>query len=162
MKNLFNVGDIVDIGIEKEKARQQFYSQVSDAFDDPELKELFSKLSVWESVHVQKFEQVRSSLKEIAPTESYPGELTSYVQALVDDKLYKSVAPASFAKTIQSPLDAIEMGIGFEKDAILLFLELSQYVRAKNNDVLQELLAEERQHIVALIKMKKSIASDET
>ena len=162
MKNLFNVGDIVDIGIEKEKARQQFYSQVSDAFDNPELKDLFSKLSMWESVHVKKFEEVRASLKGAIPTESYPGELTSYIQALVDDKLYKSVEPVSFAKTIQSPLDAIEMGIGFEKDAILLFLELSQYVRAKNNDVLQQLLAEERQHIVALVKMKKQVTSNET
>ena len=162
MKNLFNVGDIVDIGIEKEKARQQFYSQVSDAFDNPELKDLFSKLSMWESVHVKKFEEVRASLKGATPTESYPGELTSYVQALVDDKLYKSVEPVSFAKTIQSPLDAIEMGIGFEKDAILLFLELSQYVRTKNNDVLQQLLAEERQHIVALVKMKKQVSSNET
>ena len=56
--------------------------------------------------------------------ESYPGEMQAYMDSLVDDKLYGAVSPESFAENVKTPTEAINYGIGFEKDAILLFMEL--------------------------------------
>ena len=158
MMNVLKIVDVVDIGIEKEKARRDFYDHVSKNFEDGELKDLFAKLRDWEETHIKKFQAIRGSLDETSTVESYPGELTSYMDALVDDMLYKEVSPNAFDENVKTPLDAITYGIGFEKDAILLFMELSNYVLAKDKSVIQKLMEEERHHLVSLIKMKKKFS----
>ncbi len=155
MENIFTVGDVVDIGIQKEIARRDYYGQVSEAFDDEELKGLFAKLRDWEAGHIKKFEKIRNNLKEKRTKESYPGELQAYMDALVDNKLYTEVSPDQFAKNVKTPIRAIEYGIAFEKDAIMLFMELLGYVKSSQKEVITELMEEERHHIVFLIKLKK-------
>ena len=154
MTSVLKVIDVVDIGIEKEKARQDFYNQVASAFDDTDMKDLFTKLRDWEAGHVVKFESIRDELKQAPTHESYPGEATAYIKALVDDSLYQQVKAESFAKNVSDPVEAINYGIGFEKDAILLFQELLQFVQSKNKDAIMKLIEEERHHIVQLIKIK--------
>jgi len=153
--NVLKIVDIVDIGIEKEKAREKFYDRVAQTFEDSELKDLFTKLRDWEAAHVKKFQTIRGSLKELDSVESYPGELKGYMHALLDDKLYLDVTEEDFNTNVKSSLDAIQYGIGFEKDAILLFMELLSYVSTGDKDAILELMAEERKHIVFLINLRK-------
>jgi rubrerythrin len=157
--NVLKIADIVDIGIEKEKARQDYYHRVSLEFDDPEMKDLFTKLRDWEAAHVKKFQAIRGSLNELDSVESYPGELDNYMKALVDDKLYIDVTDESFTQNVKTPVDAIAYGIGFEKDAILLFMELLSYIQSSDKEVILQLMEEERKHIVHLIKMRKRFQS---
>ncbi|MFO7890610.1 MAG: ferritin family protein [bacterium] len=155
MENIFKVAEVVDIGIEKEKARRDFYSAVADHFDNEDMKSLFRRLSDWEESHVKKFANIRDDLKETKPVESYPGELDEYMKSLVSDKLYKQVSPDSFSGNVKTPLQAIDYGIEFEKDAILLFAELARFVKTSKKDVLLQLIEEERQHIMYLNKLRK-------
>jgi rubrerythrin len=159
MANVLKIVDVVDIGIEKEKARRDFYGHVAQHFDDAEMKDLFTRLRDWEEGHIRKFRSIRDNLHEPKTVESYPGEMQAYVDALVDDKLYEDVTADSFSDSIKTPVDAIQYGIGFEKDAILLFMELASMVQSKNKEVIMELMAEERQHIVHLIKLRKKYES---
>ena len=161
MVNVFNAGEIVDIGIEKEKARRDFYDQVANHFDEPEMKDLFTKLRDWEDAHIRKFKMIREALKEPKVVESYPGEMDAYGQALVDDKLYTEVKPEAFSQYVNTPLDAIHYGIQFEKDAIFFFQEMAHFMKTSQNDVILQLIGEERQHIVYLIQLKKKITAKE-
>ncbi len=158
MSNIFKIVDVVDIGIEKEKARRDFYDRVAQAFDDEELKSVFTKLRDWEDAHIKKFQAIRSVVGDSGMAESYPGELEAYMDALVDDRLYKAVSPDSFSETIKTPEDAIAAGIEFEKDAIMLFMELAGYVKSDDKSVIMDLMEEERHHIVYLIKLRKKLA----
>ena len=155
MPNLLKVAEVVDIGIEKEKARRDFYARVAEQFDDGDVKDLFTRLRDWEEGHVRKFQAIRDSLSEPGTVESYPGEMEAYMQALVDDELYETVTADTFSQYVKTPKDAIIYGIGFEKDAILLFMELASKVQSKDKQVILELMEEERQHIVQLIKLRK-------
>ena len=155
MPNLLKVAEVVDIGIEKEKARRDFYAQVADQFEDGDVKDLFTRLRDWEEGHVKKFQAIRDGLNEPGAVESYPGEMEAYMQALVDDELYQDVSADTFVEYVKTPKDAIIYGIGFEKDAILLFMELASMVQSKDKQVIMDLMQEERQHIVQLIKLRK-------
>jgi rubrerythrin len=157
MPNVFKLADVVDMGIEKEKARRDFYAKVAEKFDDEEMKNLFNRLSKWEETHIKKFSEIRKELDEFDTVESYPGEMTAYMDSLVDDKLYSQVKPDNFSEHIEDPVDAITYGIQFEKDAILFFMEMSKYVQSKNKEVIDQLMAEERHHIVYLINMRKKL-----
>jgi len=150
--------DIVDIGIEKEKKRRDFYGMAADRFsDDEEIAGLFAKLRDWEETHVRKFQGIRDEVAGGNYAESYSGEIEDYMQAVVDEDLYSDITPEKFAETIESPVDALERGVGFEKDAILFFGELSRFVEsnAKAKSVIDQLIKEEQQHMLQLFEMKK-------
>jgi len=155
--NIFNAAEVVDLGIEKEKKRRDFYGLVSEKFKNKDLKELFAKLKDWEDTHIKKFAKIRSKVKDEEPVESYEGELAGYMQALVDDKLYAEVTPDNFSINVDSPLKAIQYGIVFEKDAILFFNELLPYTSEANKDLIIELANEEKKHIVYLNDLRKKI-----
>jgi hypothetical protein len=124
-------------------------------------KNLFKKLRDWEAAHVKKFQIIRGTLKELDSIESYPGELKGYMQALLDDKLYLDVIGEDFNENVKSPIDAVQYAIGFEKDAILLFMELLGYVSSGDKDIILKLMEEERKHIVYLIRLRKRFMGKE-
>jgi rubrerythrin len=154
MANVLSIEDVVGLGIEKEKARRDFYAHVVEHFEDSEMKQLFSQLRDWEAVHVERFSKIKSSLGALPRAESYPGEMEAYMMSLVDDRFYSAVSPENFADTVRTPMDAINYGIMFEKDAILFFMEMAKYVQSDYKDVIMELMEEERTHVIYLIKLK--------
>jgi rubrerythrin len=159
MTNLFKAAEIVDMGIEKEKKRRDFYGLVAEKFDDKEVKGLFSRLRDWEDTHIKKFTDIRNSIKESEATDSYPGELLDYIKVLLDDRLYREVAPGEFSKNVKTSFSALEYGIGFEKDSILFFTEMLSFSGEANKSVIKELIEEERQHIMFLTELKKKLTA---
>lgn len=155
MGNIFNAAEIIDMGIEKERKRRDFYGRVATEFKEKDLRKIFSDLRDWEEEHVKKFTDIRNSIKGEEIAESYQGEFTAYISALVDDKLYAMVTASAFAKNIKTPLDAIQWGIGFEKDAILFFNELLEYMPSENRGKVRQLVEEEKKHIVYLAELRK-------
>lgn len=158
--NIFHISEVVDLGIEKEKKRRDFYAMVAERFENHEIKKLFTQLRDWEEMHIKKFTEIRNSLpQESGVVESYQGEINSYMQVVVDEKLYSKISPAEFSKMVKSELDAINYGLQFEKDAILLFVGLTPYVDDVYKEVIQKLIEEERQHIIYLFGLKKKLAA---
>lgn len=152
---MFHLAEIVEMGIEKEKKRRDFYDSVARHFSEKQVRDLFTRLRDWEEEHVRKFTEIKGRLSEPEPVEYYPGELKGYMQALVDDMLYKAVSPESFSQNVKTPLDAISYGIGFEKDAILFFSELLRHMVSGPKEVVRALIDEEKQHIIYLSELKR-------
>lgn len=156
MANVFNAAEVIDMGIEKEKKRMEFYGLAAFTFKEHELKELFQKLRDWEETHIKKFTAIRNSVTDEEIQESYQGEFTAYLKATVDDMLYKQVSASEFSKNVKSPLDAINYGISFEKDAVLFFNELIEYMPSTHKDKVRELVEEEKKHIIYLSDLRKT------
>ena len=155
MASVFNAAELIDMGIEKEKKRRDFYALVAENFSDGEVKDLFTKLRDWEETHVKKFGEIRDSVKELEATESYPGELADYISVVVDEKLYSKLTPEAFSGQIKTPVQAIERGMEFEKDAILFFTELLPHMGSSNTDAIRKLIDEEKQHLVYLARLRE-------
>jgi rubrerythrin len=155
MANVFNAAEVIDLGIEKEKKRRDFYGLVATRFKENDMKDLFSRLRDWEDEHIKKFTDIRNSVEESEMVESYDGEREAYMKSLVDDMLYSQVSADAFSKNVTSKLSAITYGIGFEKDAILFFNELLTYMTPHHREKIQELINEEKKHIIYLSELKK-------
>jgi rubrerythrin len=155
MANVFNAAEVIDMGIEKEKKRRDFYGYVAVKFKEEDMAELFSRLRDWEDAHIKKFSEIRTTLEESETTESYPGELAIYIKTVVDDILYHQISAEWFSENVHSPLAAIEYGIGFEKDAILFFDELLKYMNPYHKEKVRELIDEEKKHLIYLNELRK-------
>jgi len=150
--------DIVDIGIEKEIKRRDFYALAAEQFsDNADLARLFGQLRDWEEVHIKKFERIREEVKGGNYAESYSGEIHEYMAAVVNSDLYENLDAESFALNIKTPEAALDAGIGFEKDAILFFGGLANFVDPKAREVIKELITEEQMHMLQLFEMKKKL-----
>jgi rubrerythrin len=79
------------------------------------------------------------------------------MNALVDSELYAKITPEKFADIVKTPVDALDRGIGFEKDAILFFSQLSGFIDPKSRDIVAKLIGEEKQHLIYLFNMKKEM-----
>lgn len=154
MANIFNAAEIIDMGIEKEKKRRDFYGLVAKKFKDSRMTELFTRLRDWEDAHIQKFIQIRDGMEESEVTESYQGEFEAYMRSLVDDMMYKQVSAKTFGENVRTPLQAITYGMGFEKDAILFFNELLRYMAPVHVEKVKALIEEEKSHLVYLSDLK--------
>jgi len=157
MPKIFSAAEIVDLGIEKEKQRRDFYGLVATRFEDKQMKELFLRLRDWEEEHIKKFKQIRDSILEAEAVESYPGELAGYMRNLVDDALYVKVSADSFSQNVKTAQAAVDYGISFEKDAILFFLEILSFMNTPQKEIIQTLINEEKQHIVYLAQLRKAL-----
>ncbi len=159
MPNILQPAEIVEIGIEKEKKRRDFYALAADHFkDQAELAKLFGQLRDWEEEHIKKFGEIRDEVSKAQYTESYAGETEAYMRALIESELYNDVNPEAFAKKISTAADALDMGIRFEKDAILFFSGLSRFVDEKSKKIAEKLIEEEQQHMLYLFNKKKELA----
>jgi rubrerythrin len=156
--NILQPAEIVEIGIEKEKKRRDFYALAAERFKaEKGLAELFARLRDWEIEHIRRFEQIRDTVIKAQYTESYAGETEAYMNALVDSELYTKITPEKFAEIVKTPVDALDRGIGFEKDAILFFSQLSRFIDPKSREVVTRLIEEEKQHMLYLFNMKKEM-----
>jgi len=155
MPNVFNAAEAIDMGIEKEKKRRDFYALCALKFKEKDLKDLFTSLRDWEEKHIEKFTGIRNSIEESEIGESYQGEFAAYLKATVDDMLYKQVTTEWFTENVKKPATAIDYGIGFEKDAILFFNELLKYMTPYHKEKVQELIDEEKKHLIFLSELKK-------
>lgn len=155
MANVFNAAEIIDMGIEKEKKRRDFYAFAAEKIKDKKTKDLFSRLRDWEETHIKKFTDIRNSVEQEEIRESYQGEFEAYIKSVADDMLYKNISAAWFARNVKTPVSAIQYGIGFEKDAILFFRELLSYMTPPNKEKIGLLIDEEKRHLVYLSELKR-------
>ena len=159
MGNLFSVAEIVTVGIEKEKKRRDFYDAVSKKFQEQEMKNLFEKLRDWESEHIEKFQAIKKDISDAQSLESYSGEQQSYMQALINEELYEGGSLDDFMKNVSSPRSAIQYGMRFEREAILFFSQLKDFLREPQHETIQKLVNEEKQHLIYLAELSKKIRS---
>ncbi|MFH0838877.1 MAG: ferritin family protein [Candidatus Omnitrophota bacterium] len=156
--NILHISEIVDLGIEKEKMRRDFYARAAKKFNDnKELKTLFNELTGWEEIHIKKFTDIRNALGKDEAAQAYPGELNAYMQTVVNEKLYSNISVKEFDTNITTAFDAIYYGIEFEKEAILFFNELLRYTTEGQKEVIQKLIDEEKQHIVFLALLQQKL-----
>lgn len=156
MLKAFKGLDVISFAIEIEKNGKEFYETVAGIIDDPDVKEIFFKLKEQEENHIVDFEKLLVNINEYQPQETYSGEYLDYAKALADNHVFNLNADIkAIAKTVKNKVDAIEIALKFEKDSILFFAELKHVVAPDSHKVIDELIAQEREHIRVLSELKK-------
>lgn len=159
MANVFSGSEIVEVGIQIEKNGRDFYREVKNCSQDETSKKAFEYLMEAEENHIRTFEKILSSVKTFKQPESYEGEYFSYMKALADEHIFTGKnAGCSMAEKASSDAEAVEMGIGFEKDSIRFYEGMKKIVPERDHGLLDALIREEKEHLRELGDLKKIIA----
>lgn len=154
MTVLFSAREIAEAAVEKERRRREFYAGVAEMSTDGEMKKLFHFLAEEEGKHVATFTLLRDSLPQGTQSEQYDEDMRVYLDSITDDRLYSGFDSEGLARKAVTGKDAIGLAIGFEKDAILYFMEFLPYLSAEDRKIVSHLIDEEKGHIRMLAGLR--------
>ncbi len=143
MGNIFSGSEIVEIAVEIEKNGRDFYNNVSESLKDENIRRIFKYLSGQEEKHIKIFKDMLSTVKKYEPSEAYTDEYFSYIKALSEEHVFtKKKKGKEVADTVKDGKKAVELGLGFEKDSILFYYEMKNFVLESEHNIIDSLIRE--------------------
>jgi rubrerythrin len=158
MKNKFAGSEIVELGVQIEINGRDFYEEILKIVKNPKSREVFNFLKGEEEKHIKKFRDILKSVSSYEPKEAYPEEYFSYMNSLASEYVFtKKGKGIEIAKTAQDELEAITLGMGFERDSITFYEGMKKAVPESDKKTIDILISEERSHLDKLIDLRESI-----
>jgi len=158
MGNVFAGSEVVEIGIQIEKNGKDFYDELASRSKDRKSREIFGYLAGEEEKHMAAFQGILDSVHKYEPQGAYPGEYFAYMNALASGHVFTQKNKGKeMARNTKNDMEAIEMGIGFEKDSIIFYEGMKKVVLEHEHKILDELIKQEQGHLTQLSEMKKEL-----
>ena len=158
MGNIFAGSEIVEIGIQIEKNGRDFYHTLVNKSKNQKAQDLFRYLEGEEEKHIAVFQKILDSVHKYEPPESYPGEYFAYMNALASEYVFTQKDKGSqTAKNTKSDTEAIDLGIGFEKDSIVFYEGMKKVIPEYDLKVVDQLIEQEQSHLRQLSDLKGTL-----
>lgn len=157
MGNIFSASEVVELGIQIEKNGRDFYNTLTKQSKKAKVQELFRYLAGEEEKHIVVFQKILDSVKKYQPPESYPVEYFAYMNAFASEYVFtKENKGKEIAQKIKTDKEAVDLGIGFEKDSIIFYEGMRKVVPEHDPKVISELISQEQSHLRQLVELKKN------
>jgi rubrerythrin len=159
MGNIFAASEIVEIGIQIEKNGRDFYEALCRKSKDPAAVEVFKFLSGEEEKHIQVFKSILGKTEKYDPPQVYADEYFAYMNVLASEYVFTQKDKGTeIAGRIKTDKEAVDAGIGFEKDSIIFYEGMKRAVPEYSISVVEELIHQEQSHLKQLADLKKKFA----
>lgn len=159
MSGVFTSSEIVEIGIRIEENGRDFYNILVAKSGNQKAREIFRFLSGEEQKHIATFKKILEKVDKYEATDSYPGEYFSYLTALAGEYVFtKKDAGVKIAKGAKDDKEAVNLGIGFEKDSIVFYEGIKKVVPSSQHKIIDELISQEQNHLKVLSEFKKELS----
>lgn len=158
-KPIFRASEVLDMAVQVEEQGLAFYKACRETENlDSRIKEVLDYLIDQENRHKEIFIRMKSGLEERPLPESYPGEMRSYLNSFVKDRVFPETDEAvREISDMHNPDQAIEFGIRFEKQSIQFYSAIKQVVRGSEQDAIEKIIGQEHTHIRRLLKLRQEL-----
>lgn len=152
----YSVTEVAEQAVQTERLGFAFYTTMAERFkEDPGLKDLFDTLAQKEKNHEKRFSDLKESVRDSGLVEWE--EVSKYLRAIVESEFFlgrnKSLPSMDHIKAVP---DAVRFALGFEKETLLYFYAMRDLIQEK--DVVDQIIKEEKSHIIWLDKFLKNLA----
>ena len=146
--------EIVEIAIRLEKRGEAFYIEAAESAITASVKALFEDLAEQERHHCRAFQQMGRDVMELALSPDQWDQFQDYTAALLQqnlfDKPHGALSRAAGATEVEELLRA---ALDFEKETLLFYYGLREALRGAAQQVLDDIIQEEKRHIRRLSGM---------
>lgn len=158
MGNIFAGSEIVELGIQIEKNGRDFYNALARWSKNQKAVEIFKYLAGEEGKHIEVFQNILDKTEKYEPSGLDADEYFAYMNALASEYVFTQKDKGQeIARTIKSDTEAVNMGIGFEKDSIVFYEGMKKAVPEYDLKILDALIAQEQNHLKILSDLKKTL-----
>lgn len=154
MPKVFYLSEILKFAVEKEQQAADLYQKLADQVNDAKNKDIFEGLVRDELEHKAFYAAILSSV----PAESSPGvqegeEYAAYMRQLIESSRTTKPLPIDLSSM---PLnDVLDYAIEREKDSVMFYLGLKQYVPKNAKAQVDEIIKEESRHAAVIARLKR-------
>ncbi len=161
MKNAFNPQEIVNIAINIEENGKKLYEILETKAKDQKLKATCKYLKEQEEIHLKFFQEMLGNIGDYIIHEFSPGEYQAYLRAIATEYIFtQEIVRNKLKEGFKSDFEAVEFGIFVEKESILTYSALREYMLTGKVGVLDKVIDQERKHLTDLITMKDSLRKE--
>jgi rubrerythrin len=153
----FTASDAMEIAVKMEENGQKFYNRMAEKLNDPELKKLFLFLANEEVKHKALYNEILKKVGENQWQEDYPEEYYNYLNAYAEKIIFSNQRLDEEIGAIQDSGAALNFAIKAELEAVLYYEEIKKMVGKKDQEIIDQIIAEERRHFVQLTKLERSL-----
>ncbi len=158
MGNIFAGSEIVEIGIQIEKNGRDFYNTLSRQSKNPAASGIFKYLAGEEEKHIAVFQDILSKTEKYEPVGLDADQYFAYMNALASGYIFTQKDKGQeVAKKIKTDKEAVDMGIGFERDSIIFYEGMKKTVPDYDQKLVDGLIAQEQAHLMQLMDLKSKI-----
>jgi rubrerythrin len=161
MSKHFTGKELLEMAMGIEENGRAFYQAMADKTKNDSIRAMYNHLVIEEKRHQATFQNMLKSLGHYEPAETYKGEYVNYLKALTDNTVFSSIEQAQHkAASVNSEVEAIDLGIQAEKDSILFYDGMRHFVQPTDNTVIQNIIDEEKLHLNQLSELREIAASE--
>jgi rubrerythrin len=158
MGNIFAGSEVVELGIQIERNGLDFYSTLAKQTKNESARGLFQYLANEEEKHIKAFQGILDKNEKYEPQGLDADDYFAYMNALAEECVFtKENEGKEIAKKIKSDKEAVDIGIGFEKDSIIFYEGIKKVVPEFDYKILDELIIQEQNHLRQLSDLKKKL-----
>lgn len=158
MSVFFSGAELLEVALGIERNGAAFYQALADKTKNKDAKAIYGYLAGEEKKHLNTFQSMLDSVGKYQPPESYPGEYMLYLKSLIDNTVFTDLAAAQQkAEKTSSEIDALDIGVQAEKDGILFYAEMQNFVRESDRRVVYDIINEEKGHLRQLSELKQIV-----
>lgn len=158
MNGLIKTREVIEAAVSIEENGFAFYKSVEKSIKDKDVKDVFSFLAGEENRHIVAFKKIYEGIDDQEDTIIDDEDSSNYIKALAEKNVFtKKDAANDMVKNINTPFNAINLALNFERDSILFFNEIKSFVSQDNRDLINKLIKEEHDHIVKLHKLENQL-----
>ncbi|HCZ06289.1 MAG: hypothetical protein PWP37_1098 [Thermotogota bacterium] len=144
---MIGLDQLLNVALKIESKGYSYYSELAQRTEG-EVSDVFQKLAEEERNHAERFKKIFADVSRESeggwPSEEILGYLTTYAEVSIFPKLEEDVP--------QNLKDAVELALDVEKESIMFYLEVADYVKSP---VVTEIVNEERKHVRTLLQLVK-------
>jgi len=152
MAGIFNANDIVRAAVEAEKKGEDFYNCLAGRVQNEKVQQLFKDLAREEVRHKEIFQALLDRLEPVdIPAYSDSDEYEAYFDALINSHMLFSCGWGEFLlDQVANEREALKLAMNFERDSLLFFKEMMDFVPQGEQKFVQQCIDEERKHLMRL------------
>jgi len=151
----FNADEVLEMAEEIERNGAEFYREAAGKTSEKPLKDMFLQMASMEDGHLKTFQEMRKELaaqeKEATSFDPYD-EAALYLQTMADAKGTEGLkAPEVKLTGSESPEEMLNIAIDAEKNSVLFYVGLRDFVSAQaGRDKVEAIIREEVKHVADL------------
>jgi len=158
MSIAFSPAELYNIAIAVERRGAAFYDTLARSSQNGDVKQSFLALAAMEHQHIQTFQRLLAAAPPGASEGGDAEEYAGYFKALVDSSIFNDdLATSELVTRVDTDKEAVEVGIGAEKDSILFYEQLQDIVAGSAADDIGKIISEEKDHLRKLAEIKSRL-----
>ncbi len=157
MAEIFSPQDILRVAINVEENGMNLYEKLAEAAKEDKIKEVWKYLQEQEEIHRKIFQDMLDNVGDYVVYEFTKGEYDAYLKAIASEYIItQDLIEKKVKELFNSDEEAIDFGIYIEKQSILTYSALKDYMQAAKQEILDKVIEEEKKHLSQLHMLKKS------